>query len=77
MTVANEWADPPTSTYACDVVLVVITSSNYTNNSDIAKCQPNVNFGPGFCVPDQTTRDIYGAINDMRANAYRKYKPML
>jgi len=77
MTVANEWADPPTETYACDVVLVVVTSSDYTNNRDIAKCQPNVNFGPGFCVPDQTTKEIYSAINDMRANAYRKYRPML
>lgn len=38
MTVKNVFADPPQEAYSCDIVLVVIAASSYTNNSDVAKC---------------------------------------
>ena len=75
MNVANDL--DKTLSNACDFVLVIITSTDYINNLDTPKCQPTVDFGIGFCVPDNTTKKIYEALNDMRAFAFTKYRPLL
>jgi uncharacterized protein YkwD len=50
------------------MVFDVVVASGYTNNSDVAECQPVVSYGGGECDPDASAQAVYEAINTMRLN---------
>lgn len=53
---------------ACSMVFDVVVTSGYTNNSDVAECQPTISYGGGDCDPDANGQAVFEAINAMRAD---------